>query len=496
MSQPVPSPLSPELDGAPAGAPAASADEQGWHRLHKVTPLLKGWKSIAFALVFFTQQRGDDLLAGRGVPGGREVLITLVLLALFGVLAAVWAFLSWRMTRYRVDQDVLQLHSGVLFRQQRQARLDRLQAVDVVQPLLGRFLGLSELKLEVAGGAGSDVKLAYLRAEEAQQLRNVLLARAAGVRYDGEAPLAPEDQLVSLPVDRLVWSLVRSGATLGLVLAIVGLVLAAFVRREALFVVVPMLLGSVSGYWGQFSRGFNFEVASSPDGLRLRHGLLETRSQTVPPGRVQAVQMTQPLLWRGPDWWKLQVNVAGYGVSGEGQQSETVLIPVATRSEAYLVLSRILPDLGHPDPLALLEAGLTGAAAGAESGTDVDPAGFVCAPRRSRWLDLVSWRRHGVAVSSRALLLRSGRVRRRLVIVPHERTQSLKVFQGPIQRRLRLASLEAHSTAGPVSPRVDHLDAGTAGLLLMEQAERARQARASSGPERWMDTRAPERKRL
>lgn len=496
MSQPVPSPLSPEVDGAAAGgvaaADAAPADEAGWHRLHKVTPVLKGWKIIAFALVFFTQQRGDDLLSGGGVPGGREVLITLGLLALFGVLAAVWAFLSWRMTRYRVDQDVLQLHSGVLFRQQRQVRLDRLQAVDVVQPLLGRFLGLSELKLEVAGGAGSDAKLAYLRAEDAQRLRNVLLARAAGVRYDGEAPLAPEDQLVSLPVDRLVWSLVRSGATLGLVLAIVALVVAAFVRREALFVVVPMLLGFVSGYWGQFSRGFNFEVASSPDGLRLRHGLLETRSQTVPPGRVQAVQLTQPLLWRGPDWWKLQVNVAGYGVSGEGQQSETVLVPVATRSEAYLVLSRILPDLGHPDPLALLEAGLTGAAADA-TGTvaDVDPAGFVCAPRRSRWLDLVSWRRHGVAVSGRALLLRSGRVRRRLVIVPHERTQSLNVFQGPIQRRLRLASLVAHSTAGPVSPRVDHLDAGTAGLLLMEQAERARQARASSGPERWMDTKAP-----
>ncbi len=494
MSQPGPSPLSPEVDVAvaEAAADAAPSDESGWHRLHKVTPVLKGWKIIAFALVFFTQQRGDDLLSGRGVPGGKEVLITLGLLALFGALAAVWAFLSWRMTRYRVDQDVLQLHSGVLFRQQRQARLDRLQAVDVVQPLLGRFLGLSELKLEVAGGAGSDVKLAYLRAEDAQRLRNVLLARAAGVRYDGEAPLAPEDQLVSLPVDRLVWSLVRSGATLALVLAVVGLVLAAFVRTEALFVVVPVVLGVLSGYWGQFSRGFNFEVASSPDGLRLRHGLLETRSQTVPPGRVQAVQLTQPLLWRGPDWWKLQVNVAGYGVSGEGQQSETVLIPVATRSEAYLVLSRILPDLGHPDPLALLEAGLTGAAAaGAESGTGVDPAGFVCAPRRSRWLDPVSWRRHGVAVSSRALLLRSGRVRRQLVIVPHERTQSLNVFQGPIQRRLRLASLVAHSTAGPVSPRVDHLDAGTAGLLLMEQAERARQARAASGPERWMDTKTP-----
>ncbi len=485
---------SPPADRPTADLPAAlapgalpPADQDGWRRLHQVTPVLKGWKVLAVALVIVGQQRGDDLIAGGEGPGRIEVLVTVGVLAVLAVAATVWAYLSWRMTRYRVGTDVVQLHSGVLFRQQRQARLDRLQAVDVVQPLLGRIFGLSELKLEVAGGAGSDVKLSYLRDCDAQRLRGVLLAQAAGVGYEGEdAPEAPEDELVQVQVGRLLGSMALSGSTIVAAVVLVGILSASFLHPAVLFGAIPALLGAVSAYWAQFTGGFGFRVAASPDGLRLKHGLLETRAQTVPPGRVQAVQLTQGLLWRRKDWWKVQVNVAGYGVGTAGQEKETVLLPVATRAEAFRVLSVVLPDLGHADPVALLEAGLTGRT----GDTEVDAAGYVGAPRSARWLDPFVWRRHGVAVSERALLIRSGRWGRRLVLVPHERTQSLGLDQGPVQRRLGLASLVAHSTPGPVSPRVHHLASGTALRLLTEQAERARAARAGSGPERWMEKQA------
>ena len=366
MTAPPGAPLGPTADRPVELPPGAlpPADQDGWRRLHKVTPVLKGWKVVAVALVMLGQQRGDDLITGGDAPGRIEILITVGALAVLAVAASVWAYLSWRMTRYRVGTDIVQLHSGVLFRQQRQARLDRLQAVDVVQPLLGRIFGLSELKLEVAGGAGSDVKLSYLRDSDAQRLRGVLLAQAAGVGFEGdEAPEAPEDELVQVSPGRLVGSLALSGGTIGAVLGLVALVVASFFQPAVLFGALPVVLGTVSAYWTQFTGGFGFRVAASPDGLRLRHGLLETRAQTVPPGRVQAVQLTQGLLWRRRDWWKVQVNVAGYGVGADGQDKETVLLPVATRAEAYRVLSVVLPDLGHPDPLRLLEAGLVGSSA-------------------------------------------------------------------------------------------------------------------------------------
>lgn len=473
-----------------------TSDEQGWHRLHWVTPLLRSWTIIAVGIAFFVQQGFDELtnlvfdpMPVPGVPVDsldlRALLIILGVGVLIVLVIASWAFLSWRLTRYRVRNGVLEHEEGVLFRQQRRAPLDRLQAVDVVQPLIGRIFGLSELRLEVAGGAGSDVRLRFLRASHAERLRNTLLAEAAGVEYSGsDAPAAPEQPLVALPLGRLILALLLGWDWVISLLVIVAAAIAAFIQPGAILTIFPVVIGVGSAMWARFTRSFNFTAAISPDGLRLRHGLLETRTQTLPPGRVQAVELTQPLWWRLAGWWRLRVNVAGY-TSGEGRnQAPThILMPAATRDEAYLLLAQVLPDLGCPDPVALLDEGCTGSG---------DGPGFHGAPARAVWLDPVTWRRRGFSVTTTALLLRSGRLTRRLVLVPHERTQSLALVQGWLQRRLRLATVVAHSTPGPIHPQVEHLDQGVAARLLDEQASRARQARSQARAERWMQKDTPD----
>ena len=97
---------------------------------------------------------------------------TLLLLTVLGFI------LSWYFTRYQVAEGYVRVNTGFLFRQQRQARLDRVQAIDVVQPLLARIFGLAELRFEVADAGESAVHLAYLRADEARQLRATILAGA------------------------------------------------------------------------------------------------------------------------------------------------------------------------------------------------------------------------------------------------------------------------------------------------------------------------------
>ena len=117
------------------------------------------------------------------------------------VVIVVLLVLSWRFTRYRVTAEALELRHGGVVRKQRQARLDRLQAVDLVQPLLARIFGLARLKLEVAGGAGSSIDLSYLADTQARQLRDHLLAAAAGLEYETpEAPEAPERPVAEVPV--------------------------------------------------------------------------------------------------------------------------------------------------------------------------------------------------------------------------------------------------------------------------------------------------------
>lgn len=463
------------------------ADEAGWHRLHPVTPFLRSWKIIVAALAVFAGQGFDNLYSALQQlqrPSLAELLIAVVgLLFIVGVIG-VWATISWRMTRYRVVDGTFEHQVGILFRQHRRARLDRLQAVDIVQPLLGRIFGLVELRLEVAGGSGSDIKLQYLRDTDGARLRNTLLAQAAGVGYEGDdAPEAPEHRVVEVPISRLLGSIALSSESLSTVIVLIAVVIGTFFAPGAIFTTIPIVLGAASALWARFSRGFNFSVATSPDGLRLRHGLLETRTQTVPPGRVQAVSATQPWLWRFKGWWVVKVNVAGYASGSQDKGStSTVLMPVATEPEFVHLMALVLPNLGTASPVEVLNAGLVG--------TNAD-FGFQCAPKRSRWLDPIGWRRNGFAVTGTALLLRRGRLSRHLAVVPHARTQSLGVEQGPVQRRLRLASVYAHSTPGPVRPAVHHLDLDVAGHLLDEQATRARTARAASGPERWMTTAPP-----
>jgi putative membrane protein len=457
-----------------------------WQRLHPLSPIVRGWKLIAAAAFVLFQQSGDRLARGQGLPDDRGRWITLAVFGGVIVVALGYSVLSWWMSSYSIDDEALHLRTGVLSRHQRQARLDRLQAVDVVQPLLARFIGLAELRVEVAGGKGSAVRLSYLPEAQAQDLRRVLLARAAGLRVEeGHAPEAPEHQLLAVPVPMLVESLLRSSATFIVVCVAVVLVGVSVAVHTAAFVIplFPALLALVGVLWARFNNGFNFRVATSPDGLRLHHGLLQTTAQTVPPGRVQAVRFAQPVLWRRKDWWRLEVNVAGYtGRQEDGQRgaSDNLLLPVGTRADALTVLSLVLPDLGvRPDEpvLEVLAAGLTGRG---------DAGGFTGSPRTARLLDPISWRRHGFRVTDRALLARRGVIVRELDVVPHERTQSLGIEQGPLQRRLGLASFVLHSTPGPVSPRVEHLQADAAAELLAEQSARAREARATAGDERWM----------
>ncbi|WP_235523251.1 PH domain-containing protein [Cellulomonas sp. Root485] len=488
----------PSTPSTPDVETTSDEDVTGWRRMHPVTPALKGWKVLVAVLAIGWFQVGENIEQAIDLLHGPAFLALLGGILLIGLIGFGYSAVAWRVTRFAVTDEAVHLRTGILFRQQRQARLDRLQAVDVVQPLLARLVGLAELKLEVAGGSGSAVSLAFLREADAEALRAELLALAAGLQRPGAVPVpvpvegsrpdaavapvpfevAPERQVYELPMGRLVSATLRSGAVPVMLLVVAGAITLAIVSRDisAAFVLLAPLFAGVTFVWSRINQGANFRAAISPDGIRLRHGLTESRAQTVPPGRVQAIRLRQGPLWRGPDWWRVEINVAGYG-QGDQQQRDTVLHPVATRGEAMTALWLVLPDLGVQDPAALVEAALTGMD---------DDGGFTAAPRRARWVDPVGWRRHGVRVTERALVTRSGRIWRSVDVVPHERTQSLGLEQGPIQRRFGLASFVLHSTPGPVAPRVNHLDAGVAAALLDEQSERARTARASATPEQWM----------
>lgn len=462
-----------------AGA-SSDAGADGWSRVHPVTPLLRSWQLFLVGLFFFGQDFGESLLFGG--DGGFSTLLTenrvvgTAVTAVLIVLIGGGAWLSWHRTRYRVTASALEFEQGVVFRHQRRAPLDRLQAVDLTEPLLARMAGLAKVTLEVAGGSNSSVDIAYLTRSDCLRLRDHLLTVASGVASDRpagpELGQAPEGAAVEVPLGRLLGS-----ALLSVALPALGLVLAAFVlfvvtdEIGSLLPLVLVVLVIGGGAWTSFARLFEFRVASAADGVRIRRGLFEQRTQTVPPGRVQAVRVSQPFLWRLTGWWRVDVNIAGYGIgAGDRSAMDTVLLPVGSSSEARAVLSFVVGGVDIDDD-AFVGRGERG--------------GFVAAPSRARWVDPIAWRRHGFRVDPSVLVLRGGRLRRRLDVVPHARTQSSAVHRGPLQRRLGLATFELHSTPGPIRPRVEHLRAEVVVGLLEDQAVRSRAERATA-TDQWL----------
>ncbi|MBD4501636.1 PH domain-containing protein, partial [Xanthomonas citri pv. citri] len=63
-------------------------------------------------------------------------------------------------------------------------------------------------------------------------------------------------------------------------------------------------------------------------------------------------------------------------------------------------------------------------------------------PRRGRWwFNWFAWRRIGFTTTRSLLVVRSGWLNRRLQTLQHERVQAAELAQGPVQRRLGLATV-------------------------------------------------------
>jgi putative membrane protein len=424
-----------------------------WQRLHPLTPLLRGGRFGLVLIFLFWQQalRGESAMAGMG------------LLAVGVPVVAAFAYVAWRAMRYRLTDTELQVDSGVLTRRQRRVPLARLQSVDVVRPLFARVLGLAELRLEVAGGGQTEAPSSYLAEDDAQELRRRLMERAggrAGVAdtegTPGSAP--PELLLVAVPPGPLLWSNLLGAPVWTALFLFLAVVVTALVDVRVLaglaFTILLVVLGVGTSVVRRVLTEYGFRVSESVDGLRIRHGLLETRSATIPIGRVQVVRIIEPLLWRPFGWVRVEVDVAGYAAGGDEQLSTSALLPVAPKDLALALVARVLT--GPLPPL------------------------FAKPPPRAHWRAPLQFAHLRVGLDHRHLAASSGVVTTTTDIVPLAKIQSLRLRQGPWQRWLHLASLHA-DTAGRRLPGAVawHRDVREARQLLDIVATRARHARTS-----------------
>jgi putative membrane protein len=415
-------------------------------RTHPLSPLIQAVPALPAAALFFIGP-GSGMAERSGLP----IALVAVAGAITGYAAfVVVAWLGWWRRTYWIDGDGdLRMDSGVLQRSARRLQLSRLQSVDVAAPVVARVFGLVEVRVEVAGVGDSRIVLRYLTRDEATALRAHILELSRGsVAEVAEA----SDRLASVPSGRLLAALLLRSVTVALFLASLAFIVITSVTQGPAGLLLALITGGlpIVSVASEYLANYGFRIDRTHDGLRIRRGLLSTQTRTVPPDRVHAVGIVEPLLWRHRDWVRVTLTIAG--VRGDESRPD-VLIPVAPRAEALRLIAEVLP------------------------GVDVDAIVFDTAPRRARWRSPLEWRRLACAITPQVIVARSGRITRRTSIALHARVQSVRASEGPWERRLGLATLYADTAPGPVQVAARHLAVDQVTALVLEESQRMRQAR-------------------
>ena len=108
-------------------------------------------------------------------------------------------FVSWFVTRWRIDGDDLRIETGLFRRRSLRFPLAQVQAIDIVRPGLARLLGVAELRLRMGGSSGGAARLSYVPAGEVEELRGRLLRLAHGAPHDPAFPAAGPAEDTSSP---------------------------------------------------------------------------------------------------------------------------------------------------------------------------------------------------------------------------------------------------------------------------------------------------------
>jgi putative membrane protein len=396
-----------------------------WRRLHPLSPIVRFGRVLigvlGVAVASIAEQPG--LRHDKGLPISLIVYVGLL------VLGGIGGVISWLVTRWRIADGNLQIETGFIRRQSLRIPLARIQAVDVISPLLGRFLGLAEVRVVSAGRGAEHGRLAYLTAAQAPVVRARLLALAHGLEVGTPEPVALP--LLHIQNGLLLPALLMRSHVLTPILiaiaAVAAIAAAPVIAPGVLGSVVTILVVSGLGVARAFNEDFDFAISEAGDGVRLDRGLLQRRHETIPYGRIQAVRVLEPLFWRAFGWARLEVDVARQSVSREAdrdaQQVARTLIPVATRDQALWLLARVMPD-AHPNPPP-----------------DAGP------PARARLKAPLSFHFLAAWFGQRYVYARTGRVQVSTIIVPLVKVQSVRYKSGPLQRALHIATVDI-DTAG------------------------------------------------
>jgi putative membrane protein len=356
--------------GTAAPRAAAGDDEAEWARLSPRL-LLVNLGMLAGPLALFV---ATLVLTGANL----QALISLgSLLITFLVITGI-STMRLITTRYRITADRVELRSGLLFRSHRSVPNDRIRSVDRDAKPVHRLFGLTTLRIgtgEQTSSSARRLSLDGITVQQAEELRRLLLDRSGtggGTGTDENRALIEMDWAWLRYAPLTVWGVGTVFIGVGTAYRILHemkidpLELGVVKDIEHRFGTVPLwfgilvtavvvLLAGIAVSYATFVETWaNFRLEREQDDvLRIRRGLLFSRSVTMEERRLRGVELAEPMLLRWAGGARLNAIASGLGDSDENR-SRSILTPPVPRAEALRVAADVLAEERSPNEAARL----------------------------------------------------------------------------------------------------------------------------------------------
>lgn len=466
------------------------ADAGEWRTLDKRTVVVAALTTAGVAVVAGIPTAIG--LAG-STSAGAALLWVLPGAVLLIACGSVAEYVRWRRTRYRVGPQRVELRSGLVLRKRRSLQRDRIRNVDLTANPLIRVFGLVNVKIgtgEQAGAGQSSVQLNPISLAEGERLRHLLLGqapeRAHTIPQHGSLAELDPRWIRFAPVSFVTpalgaaafgavlqvaeWFRLRDGVIGWAIELLGGLGLPGAI---AMLLVTGLLVGAVGSLGLFVEMWWQYRLEREVGGtLRVRRGLLTTRSISLQEKRLRGVDVVEPLGNRLLGAARVDAVATGMVRQKESERTDhKTLLPAAPRHTVDRVAADVLREPVSPTEAVRLRShpraararrlrwalGIvavvagTPAVLGALLSTVLLHIAWIAAAISlpiAVLLALDAYRNLGHGIAGGYLLTRSGSVRRSTVALQRRGVIGWTLKQSIFQRRAGLLTLSATTAAG------------------------------------------------
>lgn len=355
-----------------------------------IDPRLDWQRTSPMAVIFFIARFAHQVV-GNGLPAiagllavaatGSDrqwtwLLLGILALASLGLTGSVLSYLRFR---FRIIDDRILVHSGVLHREELDIEFNRVQNVSIREPFYMRPFGLALLGIDTAGSGKKEIVLGGIKKTLALTLRETILAsKRSPVSPDIDIPVKEQQPgllltrstrdivIYGMTVNFLLWVAILFGALSGYMEEIFGQLVdlssiktSLAVAQEHSGAIVTVLTGlalmvlvflafSLIGVAGALIRHHGYRLTVDGETYRKQSGLLSRHDESLKQHKIQAVVWKQNFMARLFGRINMQLRLVSAGSGIETGQLPTgpkaaFLVPALHPAEASKLSAEFLP---------------------------------------------------------------------------------------------------------------------------------------------------------